>query len=216
MKETIYILACIILFNLTCIISTETTAKTVLQEVVENPRINHSIKGKKKTPKKIVLTDDKKGKKKSVSNNPFPDTEKYTVNNMLIKYNSIAKYPVNKKYIKGMKRVGRPLGRACITLSNGVYFIMTYNDYSHMLFIDYQEEAINDLMLVPVVEDMIKTVRPKIKKKKLKKMWKKLRTGDYANVYGKQYKIGGFKINYSSIKLNNNQLRYSMKTEYQL
>lgn len=62
MKKTIYILLCTILLNLTSITSIEATTKTVPQETAINLKVNRSIRNKKKSPKKIKLTDGKKGK----------------------------------------------------------------------------------------------------------------------------------------------------------
>lgn len=150
----------------------------------------------------------------NLTHNPFPNTEEYIVNNTLLRYNEIAEFPIDDEFIDDMKEVERPLGKANITISNGVYFIIRYNDYNRTLFIDYQEETTDDSGLYAVMRDMIKAVNPNIKDEDIEIMWRELETGKYSNYYGDKYEIAGFDINFSSNKLNNGQTRYSIKTEY--
>lgn len=146
--------------------------------------------------------------------NPFPNTEEYIVNNILISYNEISEYPIDSKFIDDIKSVGRPLGKANITVSNGVYFIISYNDYNKTLFIDYQEETDDDSGLFSVVRDLTKAANPEITDGDMETAWEEFKTGKYWNHYDELYEVKGFEFSFSTRVVNVGETQYMIKSQY--
>lgn len=184
-------------------------------EGTEQKKIEDGDK-ERKNQKKLEEGETKEANEKEETPPPFPNTEKYIVNNVLLKYNEIAECSIDNEYIEHIIRVERPLEKTTYTLSNGVYFIIQYNDYSRILFVDYQEEASDDYSLYTVMRDMMKSVNSDIKNEEIEIMWSELKTNKYSSYYGGKYLLGGFEISYSTRKLNDGKIRYSIKTEYRL
>lgn len=137
----------------------------------------------------------------------------YAVNNLIYKYNQLAEYPIDSKTILNINEVDRPIGRLTYTFENGVYVIAQYNDYNETLFIDYQEEAIDDSSIYPIFRDFIKTVNNDISKETIENAWAELQTGNYKNYT--EYDLNGIKCTYSTQNLVNGEVRYYIKTSYQ-
>ncbi len=186
----------------------------------DQPNLQDSRKSKEADSKREENGKEKdKSKKKEMKqktnqSNSFPNTEKYTVNNVLLNYDKIAEYPIGEEFIRELKEIGRPLGRTCITVSNGVYFIIRYNDYNKTLFIDYQEETNDDSGILSVMRDLIKATNPEINDEEIYEMWKELKTGNYSSYYGEKYNLKGFEVTFTTAKINNGQTRYDIKTSY--
>lgn len=140
----------------------------------------------------------------------------YIVNNLLIKYNTMAKTPIAQEDIEKIQRVGRPLWRMNITLSTGVFVMITYNDYSETLFIDYQEETKNNNDLYYAVRDFTMAVDDDITEKMVKSMWAEFEDGKYSNYYGEKGVLGGFYFTCQSNVINNGDTRYIIKSEYKI
>lgn len=141
--------------------------------------------------------------------------EKWIINSLLIKYNSIAEHPVDDETIDHIEKVGRPLGRFTITYRNGVYMILQYNDFNKTLFMDFQDESYNNLNLYPVIRDWIKAVDGSIPDDNFERAWTELNAGGYGNYYGERYELNKFKITFATRVLNDNRIRYDVKCEYQ-
>ncbi len=164
--------------------------------------------GSKKKEKK------KKKTKKDTEKSPFPNEDKYIVNNSLIRYNEFAKYPIDKDFISDLKEISRPLGRACVTASNGVYFIISYNDFNESVFVDYQEETSDDSGLFFVVRDMTKAVNPDIKDGDFEKIWEGFKSGTYFNHYDNSFLVKDFEFSFATRVVNAGKTEYSIKSRY--
>ena len=171
-----------------------------------------------KQDKKLRKNKKKKGTKKNKDKerkeSPFPKEENYIVNNTLFRYNEIARYPLGDKFIEDLEDVGRPLGKINLTVSNGVYFIIRYNDFNESLFIDYQEESSDDSELFVVVRDMTKAANPEVTDEDFKAMWESFQSGKYFNHYDNSFNLKDFDFIFATRVVNKGKTEYSVKSRF--
>lgn len=154
----------------------DATTADVITEETSSEDENTKTEDNNKEINEMELEDDS-------NENPFPNTKDYIVNNVLIEYNKIAEYPISDEFINGIKRISRPLGQATIVVSNGVYFIIRYNDYNRILFIDYQEETDDDSGLYAVVRDVSKVIKPEMSNEEVTLMIENVKEGNLRNYF---------------------------------
>lgn len=145
----------------------------------------------------------------------FKDKE-YIINNLMIKYNTFAKSPIDEETMDRIERVGRPLNRMTITLDTGIFVMITYNDINETLFIDYQEETKDDTDLYNAVCDFTMAVDDNVNKKMMKSIWKEFKEGKYSNHYGEKGSVGEFEFICQTNVINNGDTRYNIKSEYKI
>ncbi len=148
--------------------------------------------------------------------NPFPHTEDYTVNNILIEYNKIAEYPIDEIIMNGMKNNTRPLGRVTITISNGVYFILLYNDYNKTIFVEYQEETEDNSGLYAVVRDMSKAIKPEMSDEEVETMMEDVKNGDKSGYYDNSLGVREFGFAVITREISKGKTQYLIKCKYTL
>ncbi len=148
--------------------------------------------------------------------NPFPHTEDYTVNNILIEYNKIAEYPIDEIIMNGMKNNTRPLGRVTITISNGVYFILLYNDYNKTIFVEYQEETDDNSGLYAVVRDMSKAIKPEMSNEEVETMIEEVKNGDKSGYFDNSLGVREFGFAVITREINKEKTQYLIRCKYTL
>lgn len=193
--------------------SIEKKRKDAKENEINNTNENNkkNLQNKKRKNKK---KRKEKEKNKKNEESPFPNEEKYIINNTLFRYNKIAEYPIGDEFIEDLKDVGRPLGKINLTISNGVYFIIRYNDFNESLFIDYQEETSDDSGLFSVIRDMTKAANQDIKDKDFKNMWEMFKNGKYTNHYDNLFELQDFEFSFATRVINNGKTEYSVKSRY--
>lgn len=80
------------------------------------------------------------------------------------------------------------------------------------MFVDYSEEAVSDEHIYPVFRDFTKSMNPILTDEEIAKAWEELKTGEY-DYYSNKYNLGGIKVSYVTSKLNNGEIRYTIKTQ---
>ena len=140
----------------------------------------------------------------------------YTVNNILIEYNKIAEYPIDEIIMNGIKNNTRPLERATITISNGVYFILLYNDYNKTIFVEYQEETEDNSGLYAVVRDMSKAIKPEMSDEEVETMMEDVKNGDKGGYYDNSLGVREFGFAVITREISKGKTQYLIKCKYTL
>jgi len=190
---------------------TEEQSNTSKEELESRKGIEEDMESTSEASKESEVNS-----RESINDNPFPQTEKYIVNNTLIEYNKIAEYPIDDKFIQEMIEVERPLSKITYTLSNGVYFILLYNDYNRTLFIDYQEETSDDSALYAVVRDMSKAIKPEMSDEDVELLIESVKNGTVKNYFDNSIEPEEFGFAVIKRELNGNITSYFIRCKYGL
>ena len=173
---------------------------------------NANLKVKSKEDENIVKNDE--DSKEYISWNPVYG--KYALNNLILNYNNIAEFPLSDKKISDIKEIGRPISKITLTLDNGAYVIITYNDYSKTIFLDYQDESYDNEAIFCAFRDFSKALNRFITDEDIEKAIEELCTGAYSDYYVGQYDLCGIKINYSENVIRDGLTRFLIKCSYKL
>lgn len=165
---------------------------------------NQYIKNEeKKLEKKLEKESEKKSEKES-DKKEIQYHENKTINKIITAYNEVAEVTITPDMVSN----GAYSFNANI-ICNEVFVNIYKSDAG--IFIDYTQEAKKDTQVFTLFRDFAKTLNPKITDKEIKKGFDKLRTGDWKN-YTK-YDMKGIECTYTTQKLINGQIRYTIKTE---
>lgn len=126
------------------------------------------------------------------------------VNQILVDYNKIAEIKITPDMVQD----GAYNNNANISVNE--VWVQIYNS-SNGLFVDYSDEANSDEHIYPLFRDFSKALNPSLTDEIISNAWKELQTGKY-DYYSNKYDLSGIEIAYMTSKLNNGQLKYTIKT----
>lgn len=138
----------------------------------------------------------------------------YSINILIKNYNEIAEYLIDEQLISDIEELGRPLSKLSITLENGVYVLMRYNDYSQTLYLQYQQEGSDDSEIYPVFRDFIRAKDDSISNDEIEEVWSELQTGNYS--YYNSFSFNKIECSYLKQTLIDGRKRYYIKTSYKV
>lgn len=128
------------------------------------------------------------------------------INRLINSYNELATYPISAEMITD----GAYDFRALVSC-NGVGIIIDATE-NNGLFIDFEDENLDDELIKVLFRDFCKTINPQVTDDDIDSIWAILQS-EKPTVYT-PYNFGGIDCAYYITALNNGETRFKLKTTY--
>jgi hypothetical protein len=186
-----------------CVIVIGVTNQNSNEKDTENDTTTESTKKVIEEEKQDIVTEDTKSENE-IDEKKIKYHGNKTINKLITEYNTLAEVAITPDMVSN----GAYSFNAKVSC-NGVSLLIYKSDAG--IFIDYSQEANDDSQIFTLFRDFAKTLNSDITDDEIQTGFDELRTGDWQN-YTK-YDMNGIECTYSSQKLTDGQIRYTVKTE---